>query len=598
MANFSKPITDSNVRALLDSYYAKITNTVIVNPPSGDTSGATDLAAINAAITTLGSNTGVVLLQGGTYIVPAPSNTVNGSISFGSNGSVLAGAGMDTTTIQLAAGTLGVTGIVRTPSGVQNSNITFRDFTIDGNNAAQTGSPLVIGFYCGVTPNSTLTDTDISMLNVRIKNCSGYGFDPHERTTRLKLIGCIAQANGLDGAHDGFTLDAQYGAELIGCYAIGNGRHGFNLVTASSGVKLTSCSAIGNGGNGFTIQNGSKNNIFDACISESNTGDGILVNGVAQTGSQQDLTVGTNNAVKNCTVRSSGAHGIHIVAAPSTTVTANTIRDPGAVTVNSNGIYLDESGTAYTTDCMVSGNDVGLTSGLTSSMKYGIFEKTTNEDRNFIVANRVAGATTKNVLAQGATSAQWAAHNGSNEHPTTSPYSFDSPVAHGLLEWNFAPASAGSTSSPTAGKVYLERIVVQTGGTFTNIVLALSAAGVGLANCYVGLFSSSGAQLAVSADCSTALQSSGTVSVALTTPLTGVAAGTVVLVALLIGNASTTSPTLYRGASGAGPRNFGLTTASPLCVSNYSSGLTAMPASITLASTTAASSVDYWCAIN
>jgi len=91
------------------------------------------------------------------------------------NNSVLAGMGMGVTTIKLAAGSTGVTGIARTPSAVANSKITFKDFTIDGNAANQTGTPVIVGFFCGVTPNSTATDTDIAVIRVEIMNCTGYG---------------------------------------------------------------------------------------------------------------------------------------------------------------------------------------------------------------------------------------------------------------------------------------------------------------------------------------------------------------------------------------------------------------------------------------
>jgi len=49
--------------------------------------------------------------------------------------------------------------------------------------------------------------TQKAVIRVEIMNCTGYGFDPHERTTRLYMLGCISHNNGTDGAMM-FTLDA------------------------------------------------------------------------------------------------------------------------------------------------------------------------------------------------------------------------------------------------------------------------------------------------------------------------------------------------------------------------------------------------------
>lgn len=553
---------------------------------------ATDQAAIVAAVAALPAGGGVVQLQAGTYSYPAPASPSSGCINMSVNNSVLRGMGMGVTTIQLAPGSAGVTGIIRTPSGVANSMISFQDLTVDGNAAAQTGSPVIIGFFCGVSPNGTATDTDISCIRVEIKNCTGYGFDPHERTTRLLLRDCISHGNGTDGAHDGFTLDACYDSIVEGCTAYSNGRHGFNLVTASNGVTLIGCKSYLNSGNGYTLQNGAKNNVLDGCTAYSNTLDGIYINGVPQTG-QQDNAPGVNNAVKGCLVRLSGAHGIHLVGASHNHLSGNTVRDSSQTTTGtSNQIYFDESGTTYSTYNTVVNNDLDITAGVANAPKYGIREKSTSDDNNFAFGNRSQGAVTAQISLLGPTSSRLAAHNGVNEHPATAPYVQDVPSLHGLVEWNFQPSAAGATSTVTAGKVYLSRLTVQNGGALSNLVINITTAGSGLTASYVAIFDNTGAQLAVSSDISAAL--AGTGGVALAFPSTTFAPGAVILAALLVGNGTTTPPTLARGASGTGARNYGLTTASPLAVATYSSGLTAMPASLTLSSTTASGAVDYW----
>jgi hypothetical protein len=154
---------------------------------------------------------------------------------------------------------------------------------------------------------------------------------------------------------------------------------------------------------------------------------------------------------------------------------------------------------------------------------------------------------------------------------------------------------AGATSAPTAGKVCLSRVTIQNGGSLSNLVLNITTAGSGLTASYVAFFDTTGTQLAVSSDISSLLTGAG--GVALPFPAHTFSPGDVVLAALLVGNGSTTAPTLARGASGSGARNFGLTTASPLMISTYSSGLTAMPSSIPLSSTAASGAVDFWLGI-
>lgn len=567
------------------------TNLVVtVAAPTGV--AATDQANINAAIAALPGGGGIVQLQAGTYVVPAPGTASAGCISMNVNHSVLAGMGMGVTTIQLAPGSTGVTGIVRTPSGVANSSVTFRDFTIDGNGANQTGLPVIVGFYCGVTPNSTATDTDISVIRVEAMNCVGYGFDPHERTTRLYMLGCISHDNGLDGAHDGFTLDAQYDGTITGCVSYNNGRHGFNLVTASTNMTLVGCDSYGNSGSGYVLQNGAKYNSLVGCKAHGNTLEGILVNGVPQSG-QQDNLPGAHNSVKACTVALSGTHGIHLVGTSYNHISGCTVRDSSQTTTNSsNQIYLNESGTNYSTYNTVENNDLAVSTGVTNLAKYGIAEKTSNEDFNFIFGNRSLGAFTAPLNLLGSTSSQLAAHNGVNEHPATAPYVQDTPSVHGLLEWTFPPSSAGNGAALTAGRLYLREITVQTGGVVTRVVANVTTLGSGLTASYAAIFDISGNQLAVSADISSQLTSVG--SAALSISSVTLSPSQKVLVAILVGNSSTTPPSLARGATGSGAINYGLTTSSPLMVSTYSSGLTTMPNPITMGSTTASNSLDLW----
>lgn len=579
---------------------------ILVAAPSGDTTGTTDLANINTAIAALPSGGGWIQLQAGTYIVPAPASASSGCISLSVNNTVLAGAGMGTTVVQLAAGSADVTGIIRTPSGVQNNDITVRDLTIDGNAAAQTGSPRVIGFYCGVTPNSTQTDTDITLSRVEVKNCIDAGFDPHERTTRLTMIACLGHDNASNGLHDNFTLDACYDSVLIGCVAYNSGRHGFNLVTACHDVRLIGCEAYSNTGAGFVLQNGTKESVLSGCISRDNTLEGILVNGVPQVG-QQDNTPGYNNAVKGCTVLRSGTHGIHLTAGTGETIAGNTVRDSSQTTTNtSNQIYLDESGSNFTTSCVVTGNDCQVTSGITNLPKYSIAEKTSSENNNIVAGNQVSGASTADLNLLGANTIAYAAHNGtSGAHPAQFAYANDTPANHGYKEWNWDPNVINTTSQlMTTGTVYFLAFNCQANETIGTVATYQGVAGVSLTagQNLIGFYTLSGgvATLQSSVDMTTpwgtGANSGGAVAGALGAAQT-VTSGQTVLIGLLANG--TTAPSFARAANSGGPANVGLSKTSPYRASTYTStGQTALPTPVTLSSQiTATSAVAFWAAL-
>lgn len=375
-----------------------------------------DAPAIQAALNALPSSGGVVYLPPGTYGVGPGASPSQGGVRVPDN-VVLAGAGMGVTVLRVLDGTSAdITGVVRTPSGVETSNVEVRDLTIDGNRANVTGS--IDGFYCGVTPNSTATDTDIRLINVEIRDCSGYGFDPHERTTRLLMRNCVARDCG-DSTHDNITLDAIYDSLIEGCVSIGAGRHGINVVTASTRVRLVGCLSTGSASNGITIQTGSKHIVLDGCLVESSTGRGIVVNGVAQS-SGVDTTPGGYHLITGCKIVNSGLHGIELVGAKWTTISGCEIRDASQTTNNSSdAIRLGESGTNYSTDNVIVGNLI--TAAAANKPKYGIGESTANEDRNLVVANRISGMVTDSIRLLGADSAAWAAHNGTADHAELRP---------------------------------------------------------------------------------------------------------------------------------------------------------------------------------
>lgn len=152
----------------------------------------------------------------------------------------------------------------------------------------------------------------------------------------------------------------------------------------------------------------------------------------------------------------------------------------------------------------------------------------------------------------------------------------------GLQTWTFDPslgstagAAIGGGSTGTTGRGTVQKVSFPQSALVTGAVIEVVTAGVGLSNTYLALFDSAGTRIAVTADVSTTLQSTGTKQItwtATTTPAPGD-----LFVYLLVGGA-TTIPKLLCG-SNAPAQNAGLATGSPLRTSVHGTGLTATPAS-------------------
>lgn len=230
---------------------------IYVAPPTGNV--ALDMAAINTAVQNANKaylenpQAGKVTVQlaAGVYAVTGdPTNDSRGAIELKS-GVALVGAGMGATTIKLADGFVGrINGIVRTALETVD-NVLVADLTIDGNRANSIGHQA--GFISGIKEDgSGRTQSNITLSGVEIKDCTAYGFNPHEITTDLVIEDCVAHGNGLDG----FVADGVVGGVYRNNQSYGNDRHGFNIQNASTDLDLQNNQAYGNGSAGLTIQRG------------------------------------------------------------------------------------------------------------------------------------------------------------------------------------------------------------------------------------------------------------------------------------------------------------------------------------------------------
>jgi parallel beta-helix repeat protein len=238
------------------------TQTFSVAAPTGN--ARTDTDAIKAAIQAahqaylLNPSAGqvTVKLAPGTYIVTGnPTNPSAGPVELRS-GVSLVGEGMGETTIKLVDGfNARINGIVRTALETV-SNVSISDLTIDGNRANNAGHQA--GFISGIKEDeSGRTQSDITISHVEIKNCTAYGFNPHELTYNVVIRDSVAHHNGLDG----FVADAVVGGVYENNRSYSNDRHGFNVQNATQDLLLLNNKAYDNGygstgGAGIVIQRG------------------------------------------------------------------------------------------------------------------------------------------------------------------------------------------------------------------------------------------------------------------------------------------------------------------------------------------------------
>ncbi|PVE21811.1 hypothetical protein DC522_24435 [Microvirga sp. KLBC 81] len=229
---------------------------ITVAAPTGN--AQKDMAAIATAIRDAnieymknpGAGQVTVKLAAGTYAVTGdPANPSKGPIELLS-GVALVGEGMGETVIRLVDGfNYRINGIVRTAL-TDVSDVSVSNLTIDGNRTNNTGHQA--GFICGAKADEGKIQSDITLTSVEIKNCTAYGFNPHEVTTNVTIENCVAHGNGLDG----FVADAVVGGTYRNNVSYDNDRHGFNIQNATTQLTLENNKAYLNGSAGLTIQRG------------------------------------------------------------------------------------------------------------------------------------------------------------------------------------------------------------------------------------------------------------------------------------------------------------------------------------------------------
>lgn len=169
------------------------------------------------------------------------------------------------------------------------------------------------------------------------------------------------------------------------------------------------------------------------------------------------------------------------------------------------------------------------------------------------------------------------------------------PSSNGLVGAPFDPVLASTSATKAAGILYFCRVRLTQDTVITNMhCLPRTPAGAGLSNTYLGIYTVDGTTatlLAQTNDISTQVTNPADVKAALSAPTSTLTAGTVLLLAFLSG-ASTTAPTLRN--TNVGAANTNLTGTSPYRYGTFGTGLTALPATMTLSSTAAGAVADWF----
>ncbi|MBD0701699.1 putative Ig domain-containing protein [Pseudomonas sp. PSB1] len=342
-----------------------------------------DTAAIQSAIdAAAAAGGGQVYMPTGTYIVSAGEEPSDGCLMLKSN-VYLYGDGMGETTVKVADGSdTKITGIIRSAYGEETHDFGVSHLTIDGNRDNTTGK--IDGWFNGYIPGEEGYDSNVTLDSVEIKDCSGYGFDPHEQTVNMVIKNSVSHGNGLDGFVADFLSDSTFENNV----AYDNDRHGFNVVTSTHDFTLTNNVAYNNGGNGIVVQRGSEDIPSPSNITITggevygNGGEGVLIK------LSSDVTVSGVDIHDNASagIRIYGSNHVEVI---DNTLNNNSLGNPvPEIIIQSYDDTLGVSGRYFNgSDNLIQGN---IISGSDLST-YGVAERNEDgTDRNAIIANTIS----------------------------------------------------------------------------------------------------------------------------------------------------------------------------------------------------------------
>ncbi|MGE8483463.1 MAG: M10 family metallopeptidase C-terminal domain-containing protein [Pseudomonas sp.] len=353
-----------------------------------------DTAAIQRAIdAAAAAGGGQVYVPTGTYIVSGGVEPSDGCLMLKSN-VYLYGDGMGATTVKVADGSdTKITGVIRSAYGEETHDFGVSNLTIDGNRDNTTGK--IDGWFNGYIPGQAGYDSNVTLDSVEIKDCSGYGFDPHEQTINMVIKNSVSHGNGLDG----FVADFLSNSTFENNVAYDNDRHGFNVVTSTHDFTLTNNIAYNNGGNGIVVQRGSENIPSPSNITITggevygNGAEGVLIK------MSSEVTVSGVDIHDNTSagVRIYGSNHVELI---DNTLHSNSLGNPvPEIIIQSYNDTLGVSGKYYNGSDNIIQSNIITGSNLST---YGVAERNEDgTDRNAIIGNTISHTSNGATLVYG-----------------------------------------------------------------------------------------------------------------------------------------------------------------------------------------------------
>lgn len=353
-----------------------------------------DTAAIQSAIdAAAAAGGGQVYMPTGTYIVSGGEEPSDGCLMLKSN-VYLYGDGMGATTVQVADGSdTKITGVIRSAYGEETHDFGVSNLTIDGNRDNTTGK--IDGWFNGYIPGEAGYDSNVTLDSVEIKDCSGYGFDPHEQTVNMVIKNSVSHGNGLDG----FVADFLSNSTFENNVAYDNDRHGFNIVTSTHDFTLTNNVAYNNGGNGIVIQRGSED--IPSPTNITITGGEVYGNGAEGV----LIKMSSEVTVSGVDIHDNASAGIRIYGSNHVEIIDNTLNNNSLgspvpeIIIQSYNDTLGVSGKYFNgSDNTIQGNII-IGSDLST---YGVAERNEDgTDRNAIIGNTISHTSNGATLVYG-----------------------------------------------------------------------------------------------------------------------------------------------------------------------------------------------------
>ncbi|CAN7492838.1 M10 family metallopeptidase C-terminal domain-containing protein [Pseudomonas sp. GL-B-26] len=353
-----------------------------------------DTAAIQSAINAAAAaGGGQVYMPTGTYIVSGGEEPSDGCLMLKSN-VYLYGDGMGETTVKVADGSdTKITGIIRSAYGEETHDFGVSNLTIDGNRNNTTGK--IDGWFNGYIPGEAGYDSNVTLDSVEIKDCSGYGFDPHEQTVNMVIKNSVSHGNGLDGFVADFLSDSTFENNV----AYDNDRHGFNVVTSTHDFTMTNNVAYDNGGNGIVVQRGSEDIPSPSNITI--TGGEVYGNGAEGV----LIKLSSEVTVSGVEIHDNASAGIRIYGSNHVEIIDNTLNNNSLGNPVPEIIIQSYDDTAGVSGKYFNGSDNTIQGNIISGSNlstYGVAERNEDgTDRNAIIGNTISHTSNGATLVYG-----------------------------------------------------------------------------------------------------------------------------------------------------------------------------------------------------